>query len=157
MSNNPFSGRVPLNYRQGCEEEVAKSTSYRSGETHELTYRTPHNDRTIAPRNNGCTVLRRYPDGRLDIPYVCGKIIDIIHKMKDSGRVTEFEKAILALTLPKQFQRLIDEKIAKTMTKISNEERMLLALHLSQHMKEEINWNAGLGGGSVPGRGTTRS
>jgi hypothetical protein len=161
MSNNPYAGRVPLNYRQGCEEEVSKAvekpTSYRPGETHELRYRTPHNDRTIMPRNDGCTMLRRYPDGRLDIPYVCGKVIEIIHKMKDAGHVTQFEKALLALALPKPFQKLIDTKIAKTMTKLSNEERMLLGLYLSQHLKEELNWNAGMGGGSVPGRGSTRS
>lgn len=162
MSNNPWAGRVPLNYRQGCEEEVAKAvgakeTSFRPGVTHELKYQIPHNDRTIMPRNNGCTMLRRYADGRLDIPYVCGKIIEIIHKMKDAGHVTQFEKALLALTLPKPFQKLIDAKIAKTMTKISNEERMMLGLYLSQHLKEELNYNAGLGGGSVPGRGSTRS
>jgi hypothetical protein len=161
MANNPFAGRVPLNYRQGCEEEVSKAvenpTSYRPGETHELKYRTPHNDRTVMPRNDGCTHLRRYADGRLDVPYVCGKIIEIIHKMKDAGHVTEFEKALLAMALPHAFQKLIDEKIAKTMTKLSSQERMMLGLYLSQHLREELNWNAGLGGGSVPGRGSTRS
>jgi hypothetical protein len=157
MSNNPWAGAVPLNYRQGTEEEVAKSTSYRPGKVFPVKYRTPDNDRTIAPRNEGCTLLRRYPNGVLDIDYVVGKIIDIIHKMKDGGATTQIEKALLTLVLPNQFKKLIDPKIAQTVTKLSNDERLLLALKVNQHKREELNWNVGQGGGSVEGRSSTRS
>jgi len=157
MSNNPYAGAVPLNYRQGTEEQVARSTSFRPGETHKPEYRNQYNDRTILPRNEGCTPLRRYPDGRLDFQFVASHIIDIIHKIKDGGNVTEFEKALLTLTLPKQFGRLVDPKIAQTMTKISTDERLAIAMLLDRHQREELNWNAGMGGGSVPGRGSSRS
>lgn len=164
MSNNPFAGRVPLNFRpQETADEVRKavsdkSTSYRPGKIHPTIYRTPHNERTVSPpRQDGNTALRRYPDGRLDIPYVAHKIIEVIHKMKDGGYTTEFEKALLCLVLPGQFKQLIDAKIAQTMTKLSTDERMLLALYVNKHHREELNWNAGRGGGSVPGRGQTRS
>jgi hypothetical protein len=156
MSHNPFCGAVPLNYRQGCEDKVAKAveeTSYRPGEVHKPEFRTPPSD----TRNSGCTPLRRYPNGILDHKYVAMQVIDIIHKMKDGGFVTNFEKALLSLILPDKFKELIDTKIAQTMTKLSNDERMLIALMVGQHVQEELNYNAGLGGGSVPGRSSTRS
>ena len=157
MSNNPFAGAVPLNYRQGTEETVAKSTSYRPGEQFKLEYRNQYNDRTIVPRNPGCEILRRYPNGVLDLKYVANKIIDIIHKIKDQGNITEMERAVLSLILPQQFGKLVNPKIAQTVTKLSNDERMALAVIVNQHTKEEMNYNAGLGGGSVPGRSSTRA
>lgn len=157
MANNPISGAVPLHLRRSSREEIAKSTSYRSGEVHPVFYRTPHADKTIMPREDGNTILRRYPNGQLCIAYVAHKIIDIIHKMEDRGHVTDFEKAILSLILPDSFGKLVNSKIAQAMTKLSNDERMLLAVCVNKHMKEELNYNAGRGGGSVRGRGVTRS
>lgn len=159
MANNPHSGAVPLNYRQGVEAAVEKSvtsgTSYRPGETHKTEYRNQFNDRTLN-RNEGCTPLRRYPNGILDHKYVAHQVIDIIHKMKDSGNVTDFERALLTLVLPGKFKELIDSKIAQTMTKLTIDERMMVGLLVEQHLREELNWNSGLGGGSVPGRSSTR-
>jgi len=161
-NNNPYAGAVPLHLRPATtadkvEKAVSSQTSYRPGEVHPTMLRTPHNDRTILPRNEGCTILRRYPDGRLDIPYVANKIIEIFHKMKDGGNTTEMERAVLCMALPQAFSKLIDPKIAQTMTKLAKDERMMLALYLDKHRREELNWNAGMGGGSVPGRGSTRS
>lgn len=180
---NFAAGHVPLNYRQGVEEEVVKAvtsqgsyekeltdtrTSYISGETHKPKYRNQYNDRTVLPRNEGCTPLRRFPNGVLDHKYAAHQVIDIIHKIKDGGFITEFERAILSLILPALHESkgsityptssgLVDPKIAQTMTKLSNDERMLIAIIVEQHLREELNWNSGLGGGSVPGRSTTRS
>jgi hypothetical protein len=155
MSTNPFAGRVPLNLRVGTTEQIAKSTSYRPGEVHRSEYRNP-NQEPILNRNEGCTPLRRYPDGRLDIPYVADQIIDLVHKAQDAGNLTNFEKALLTLILPGHFQ-LIDHQIAATMAKISDEERLQLAMTVLRHFNEETNYNAGRGGGSVPFRSTTRS
>ena len=159
MSSNPFSGHVPLNYRKGVEEQVTKSvesgTSFRPGETHQVEYRNQFQDKTLK-RNEGCTPLRRYPNGTLDHKYVAHQVIDVVHKMKDGGSVTDFERALLTLVLPGKFKELIDSKIAQTMTKLSNDERMMIGLLVEQHMREELNWNAGMGGGSVPGRGSSR-
>ncbi len=155
--NNPYAGRVPLNYRpQETADVVAKSaTSYRPGIKHNCEYRTPQQDPSLN-RNEGCTPLRRYPDGRLDIKYVAHKVIDIIHKAQNGGNLTNFEKALLSLILPGHFQ-LIDPKIAHTMAKTTDTERMLVATEVTRHFNEEKNWNAGQGGGSVPFRSTTRS
>jgi hypothetical protein len=159
VANNPFAGAVPLNYRQGVEEAVEKAvtsgTSYRNGETHHTEYRNQFNDKTLN-RNEGCTPLRRYPNGTLDHKYVAHQVIDVLHKMKDGGNVTDFERALLTLVLPGKFKELIDPKIAQTMTKLSNDERMMLGIMVEQHLREELNWNAGAGGGSVPGRSSSR-
>jgi hypothetical protein len=161
MAENPYQGRVPLHLRQDTEK-VAKAvpldkTSYREPREHELSYRNQYVDGTITPRNSGCTILRRYANGVLCFQYVAGEVISLLNKVRDGGHVTEYEKAILALVLPKPFGKLINAKIAQTMTKLSNDERMVLAHMVAAHLKEEINWNAGMGGGSVPGRSTTRS
>lgn len=164
MANNPYAGRVPLNFRPQATADVVEKAvsyqgaSYRPGEVHPTIYRSPHNDRTISsPREDGNTALRRYPDGRLDVQYVANKIIDIVHKMQDGGSTTDYEKALLTLILPGQFRQLIDPKIAQTMTKLTKDERLLIAVCIDKHRREELNYNTGLGGGSVPGRGSTRS
>lgn len=157
MSANPFAGHVPLNYRQGCEEAVAKSTSYRPGEYHPRNYRNQQQDKTIKPRNEGNTLLRRYPNGVLCHSEVVEKIIDVIHKMQDHGYITEIEKALLTLVLPQQFGKLIDSKIAQTMTRLSNDERLRLHVLVSARLREELNWQAGMGGGTVEGRSASRS
>jgi hypothetical protein len=158
MANTP---RVPIHLRQDAEK-VAKAvaldeTSYKTGITHEVQYNNQYYDNTGTARNTGCTVLRRYANGVLCFAYVTGEIISLLNKVRDNGHVTEYEKAILALVLPKPFGKMIDSKIAQTMTKLTNEERMVLAHMVAAHMKEEQNWNAGLGGGSVSGRSSTRS
>lgn len=159
MSNNPFAGSVPLNLIRDKEkvEKSVDSTSYRSGIQHPVECRSQYQDKTIKPRNMGCTPLRRYPNGQLDVKFVAHQIIDLVHKVKDSGDLTNYEKAILSLILPDQFRDLIAPKIAGTMARMSDEERLMVAIIVKQHMGEELNWNAGYGGGSVPGRSSTRS
>jgi hypothetical protein len=156
MSVNPFAGQIPLN-RRVDNDKIAKETSFKSGEVHEPGFRNQFNDKTIMPRNNGNEVLRRYPNGTLDMEYATHKIISVLNTIQDRGFITDHEKAIVALVLPDQFKELIDPKIAATMTKISNDERMLLRVLVNRHLKEVQNYNAGRGGGSVEGRSTTRS
>ena len=152
MANNPYAGKVPLNIRKD-ESQLAKSTSYRPGIQHRLPVRNQHDD---LGRNAGITYARRYPNGRLDVPYVAHKVITIAHKAKDSGKLNGDEKALLSLVLPGIFP-LMDAKIAGTMFRMTDEERLMVAMAVRQHMAEEVNWNAGHGGGSVPGRSTSRS
>lgn len=154
MSTNPFAGAVPLNLRQDAEK-VEKSTSYRDGIVHPSNVRTPDMTPELG-RNIGCTPLRRYPNGQLDVPFVAHQVIDVIHKIQDGGFVTDFERALVTLILPGQFG-LMDQSLAGTMAKLSDDERVLVAVKVNAHMKEEENWNAGRGGGSVAGRSVTRS
>ena len=156
MSSNPFAGHVPLHLRKADQgETIAKSTSFRPGIIHRSEYRTPQ-QKPEQMRNEGCTPLRRYPDGRLDVKYVAHHVIDVVHKAENGGVLTNYEKALLSSILPGKFQ-LVDQKIAATMARMTDEERMLVALTVLKHFHEELNWNAGRGGGSVPLRNVTRS
>jgi hypothetical protein len=156
MSHNPFAGRVPLNLRKSTDpSEIRRATSYRPGIAHHSEYRNPNQD-TSLDRNEGCTPLRRYPNGVMDIPYVAQQIVDIVHKAENKGSLTSYEKAMLSLILPKEYQ-LIDSKLAATMARITDEEKLLVRVFIDRHFREEINYNAGQGGGSVPGRHQTRS
>ena len=155
--SNPYSGAVPLNLRQrGQEETIAKSTSWRPGVTHKIPVRNQHDDMTIVPRNTGCTHARRYPNGNLDVKYVAQKVIDVIHKAQMGGFLTNDEKALLTVILPGNFM-LMDMKIAGTMFRMTDTERLLVAIMVQRHLNEELNWNSGRGGGSVPNRSVTRS
>jgi hypothetical protein len=150
MSNNVYAGRVPLNLRKSGEaEKLAKSTSYRSGIEHPVSYRTPQKDSLM--REEGCTPLRRYPNGLLDVNYVAQQVVDIVHKAEMGGNLTSFEQAILSVILPDKFQ-LADISISNTMARLTDSEKMLVALQVQRHLNEELNYNAGRGGGSVPFR-----
>lgn len=157
MANNPYSGGVPLNHQQDLKK-AKEATSYRPGISHTPPVRDQYTDPKLAPRNVGCTPLRRYPNGKLDVKYVAGQIIDLIHKVQNAGKLTEFEKALLTSILPATFQfHGMDTRLAGTHARMSDEEKILVAMIVNAHLKEEENWNAGLGGGSVPGRHVTRS
>ena len=155
MPGTPFSGHVPLNLRRGDKDTIEKSTSFKPGKVHPVFYRDQYSDKTLDTRNPGCTVLRRYPNGMLDIEYVCGQVIELYHKAKHGGKLTQYEQAVLSIILPGPFGKLVDSKIAHTMTKMSQEEKLLVALQVRRHLNEELNYNAGRGGGSVPNRSTT--
>jgi len=160
VPSNPLTGAVPLNLRKpGGEETVVKSTSYRPGESHRVPVtRSQYDDPRLQQRNVGCTPLRRYPNGKLDVKYVAQQIVDLVHKAKDGGKLTEFEKALLTSILPAQFHYPgMDVRMTRTMARMSDEERLLVAILLQGHLKEEENFNAGRGGGSVSGRSTSRS
>jgi hypothetical protein len=149
MSNNPYAGRVPLNLRAN-EETIAKSTSYRDGITHKTEVRMPKD------REEGCTPLRRYPNGQLDVKYVAQTIVTLIHKVMDGGNLTDFERALLTSILPEKCP-FMDKKLAGTMARMSDDEKAMVALLVQGHIGEEVNWNAGRGGGSVSGRHVSRS
>jgi len=158
MSNSPYAGRVPLNLRRD-PDTVAKSTStetsFRDGVTHKTEVRSPQIDGV--DRNEGCTPLRRYPNGKLDFKYVANQIIDTLHKLQDGGNLTSFEKAMLVSILPGKFEGLMDKRLAGVHARMTDEEKIAVALLVNAHLQEEVNWNAGRGGGSVPGRSVSRS
>lgn len=155
MANNPFSGRVPLN-RVSDLSKATDSTSYRPGVIHKPEYNCQFRDNETLKRNLGSESLRRYPNGTLDFNYAKDKIIDLIHMVRDGGNLTPYEKSILVMISPIQFGDMMDKKIAHTMTKLSIDERLVLSTLVSQHLNEELNYNAGRGG-SIPNRHVTQS
>lgn len=152
-NTNPFSGAVPINMIID-RDKIIKSTSYRSGVTFPIMYRTPQQDPSLH-REEGCTPLRRYPNGKLDITYVAQNVVDMIHKVENGGELTHFEQSLLTLVLPHKFQ-FVDPKIAESMARITEDERALVAVYIMRHINEELNYNAGRGS-NVPFRHTTKS
>ena len=147
-----MAARIPLNLRNKANEgRIEKSASYRSGISHPQTYRTPANDSTIEPRFDGNQPLRRYPNGVLDVAYAANKVIDIIHKIQDAGNVTDYEKALLSSILPVTIGGMSSD-MAHALTKLSAAEKVVVQAAVEGHLAAEANWNAGRGGGSVPGR-----
>tara|TARA_Y100000310_G_scaffold288455_1_gene314069 strand:+ start:494 stop:937 length:444 start_codon:yes stop_codon:yes gene_type:complete len=104
----------------------------------------------------GNSIFRRYANGTLDYKYAVTKVFEALERVRDGGCPNEVEKAALSIIVP-GMEGLMDKAFASTMLKMSNDEKaMLKTLFIANH-KEVLNYNAGLGGGSVPGRTQTTS
>ena len=144
--------RTPEGTDYTNEEDVVRFTRI------DATYRTPHD------RMCGNPFFRRHVGGGLDYEYVKHKVIDAIHRAKDSGGVAgqlnNEEKTALCVLFPGQFAYLDDgmvATVAAVQCKLTPFEIEEVRRRVAAHLAEELNWNAGLGGGSVPGRHQTRS
>jgi hypothetical protein len=122
------------------------------------SYRTP------IDRVSGNEFFRRYLDGRLDIKYAVGKVVDALHRAKDGGGVDQLnneEASCLRLLFPMPFHDMSNAAVCGTIAavqfRISELEKEQIRRAVSSHIQEELNYNAGLGGNSTPGRSQTRS
>lgn len=121
------------------------------------SYRTP------AARVNGNAFFRRYMDGSLDLEYACHLIIDALHHVKDCGGVDSLntaEKTALSVLFPQSFMEVdatMVAQVAQVQFRLSPAEVEMLRVKVASKLAAELNWNAGLGGGSVPGREVTRT
>jgi hypothetical protein len=121
------------------------------------TYRTP------VGRLNGNEFFRRYMDGSLDIKYAASKVIDALHRSKDGGGVDQLnseEKVCLSVLFPEVFMEVdaaIVSTVAAVQLKITVDEMYAIKQLVARHVQEELNYNAGRGGNSAPGRNQTRS
>lgn len=154
---------IPLHIQNALGSGSAQEqlTDYRSTEEiPEVPSGVRSSYRTPANRATGIDVFRRYADGTLDIEYAKHKVVDMIHKVKEGAYLTEWEKCILCCCYPDVFF-LMDHDIAADMLRItmrvSPAEMLAIAQAVSAFLAEEMNYNAGLGGGSVPGRSSTRA
>jgi len=174
MSGSDNSSKVPVRFIEG-NQELLKSmgTDYSSvkGKTDYINdvhanvemARIEENYRTPTGRVNGNELFRRYLDGRLDIKYAVHKVVDALHKYREHA-VPLYTQELVALQIlfPEVISDgLIDPSmvsaVAGVNVKITPQERELIRIKVASHIAEEINWNAGMGGGSVPGRHQTRA
>lgn len=148
MSEDRTNTRVPLN------SPLYKSAnpSYRKQKLRESKYKVPNNSWLA-----GNSILRRYANGALDYSYAVGKIFECLDKLKDGGQMLPGDQALLSLVMPGLEKVKVPGAMAATMIKISDEEKMKLRLLVNAQRNEMLNWNAGMGGGSVPMRTTTTS
>jgi hypothetical protein len=132
----PYASKKPL--------KLAKEPNARDNIKHPITERRP--ETSIKPGNSPC---RRYANGKLDIEYVAQNVVDIIHKAEYGGKLNSLELAMLATIIPGKYYHTIDPLTAKTLFKITKEEKALVALHVFLHFQAEKNWNAGRGSGNL--------
>jgi hypothetical protein len=146
--------RVPLNMQQGgLEKAVKKNPSYesaRSNEIHEPQYEEMKDRAGV----NEQTRVRRYPNGELDYTWVMNTIVDSIHKAETGMYLTPVEESLLTVFFPLSFQK-VEAAQAEIRTQLSKSEKAYLKEMIDAHLKEELNWNAGRGGGSLLGRSRT--
>lgn len=111
-------------------------------------------------RENGNAVFRRYPNGDLDLENAKHIILDLLHLAKDKHPLTEMEKLILGCMLPQLFP-FVDARLVipmmTTQLRITPMECAVVADLVAAHLKAEMSYNAGIGGGGDEGRSTTRS
>ena len=121
------------------------------------SYRSP------SDRVNGNALFRRYPNGDLDIVSAVHCVVDALHRAKESGgmdQLNSLEKVALSVLFPTQFtdmDPMMVSSVAAVQLRLSPLEIMQVRGTVARHLAEELNWNAGRGGGSVPGRSDTRN
>lgn len=125
--------------------------SFRPNQIHKPQYQNM-DDR---PSTHAMSLIRRYPNGELDLIWAANHIIDALRLMEDHPEaVTPLQDALLTVVFPMKFRKM-EPRQAEVRTKLSKSEKESLAEYVKAHLAEVTNYNAGRGGGSVPGR--TRS
>lgn len=124
--------------------------SFRPNVIHEVQY-SEMDDRAST---HAMASMRRYPNGELDYQWAVSVIMDAIHKAERGMYLTPVEEAMITVVFPLKY-RATEPMQAEIRTKLSSTEKSDLKELVEAQIKEELNYNAGNGGGSVPGR--TRS
>lgn len=167
MSNN-FSKR-PVRF-QPENAELIKSMGYEEAKD-ATDYVNDTNVVSVAPgvnssyrtppdRVNGNKLFRRYLDGHLDMEHATHIVIDAVHKLKHGGPLNDLEKVALQVLFPGNFggtymDQAMAASVASVQLDLLPQEQALIRIKCAAHFAEEMNWNAGQGGGSVPGRSQT--
>ena len=143
--------------REGTDYRPGEESAYNVAPGVRPSYRTP------PERVNGNPMFRRYPDGKLDVAYAVHQVVDALHRVKESGghdQLNSLEKIALSVLFPMSFQYVdpgMAPAVASVQLRLGPAELLMIREAVGGHLAEEANWNAGRGGGSVPGRHVTRN
>jgi len=148
MSESKAKTRVPLNSPMHGD----RNPSYRAQKLRESKFKVP---KPVWMAGN--SILRRYANGALDFDYAIAKIFECMHNLKNGGPMLPVDQALLAIIMPTLDRVAVPGAAAATMIRLSPEEVVRLQMLTAAEQQEILNWNAGLGGGSTPGRATTLS
>ncbi len=142
---------------EGGTDYRQEESAYQVGAGVLSSYRTP------ADRLNGNQLFRRYTSGALDVMWAAHQVIDALHRVKESGghdQLNSLEKVALSVLFPQSFSFVAPgmvSAVAAVQLRLSPLEVIQVREAVARHLAEEVNWNSGLGGGSVPGRHVTRN
>lgn len=140
-----YGPKVPIFIQNPKIVKSFKSPSYRISRVHHLQYR----DMEDRPGISKDSIMRRYPDGRLDYQWAKNMVVDALHNLSTSHALQPLQRAVLKMVLPEIKIDILPSQ-ANLMTKLSQSELDNLRKLVRQHMEEEENWNAGRGGSNVP-------
>lgn len=143
---------MPLNFQDHFIEKAVDKTSpsYRETIHHPVNYKEMEG----RPTTHAMSRIRRFTDGKLDFNWAAQTIIDAIHKAEYNGYLTPLEESLIAAVFPLKFKKT-EVAQGEIRTQLSRSEKEYLKEYVNSHLKEELNWNAGRGGGSVEGRKRT--
>lgn len=155
-SSNRFA-RVPLNIQ---DPRINKSGpqandsygSFREDHHSDPKYQYQGQDR---PNTHMMSIIRRNPDGTLDYEWAKDMVLDALNKVGWEGALLPIDQALLTVVFPDKIQAM-EPMQADLMTQFSPSEKDHVRAMVEAQLKEMENWNTGLGGGSVEGRGKTR-
>jgi len=153
-----------LKSQEGIAGQRKDGTDYSRDESVATISKPTAQYRTPLDRNSGNVFFRRYMGGELDMKYAVSKVVDAVHRVKDSGGINQLnneEATCLRVLFPVQFGGMenaaVSGTIAAVQLRLAPEEMVAIRVAVAKHLQEEMNYNAGRGGGSAPGRSQTRS
>ena len=152
MSDN--SSKIPLNFfaKANNPKKNPSFESFRDNEIHPVNYKKMDNRASMVDHAR----LRRNLDGSLDFPGTLLKIMDAVSKYNRGVMVlTPLESSLLALIIPNKFSPA-EAAQADVKVQLSRGEKSQLKEMVEARLKEEENYNAGRGGGSVEDRSETK-
>lgn len=150
---NKYHGpRVPLNMQRNLSKAKPSqiNPSYESARPNEIFPET-YGPMIGRPSTHAMAWMRRYPDGTLDFQWALNVLIDAVKKAEYNHYLTPLEESMINVIFPNSYPSS-PEGIADIRTQLSRTEKRTLKEMAEAQFKEELNYNAGEGGGSVPGR-----
>ena len=161
MSDFNTLSKIPLHLQSQKSKELCKAEydkfknesyeSFRPNEVFPVNYKEMDDSHvTMEPVSR----LRRYANGALDYSWVVNQILDALHGMEYNDFLTPLQQSLLTVLFPQKF-RLEEPALSQIRTMLSQSEKDMLERMVIARIKEELNYNVGEGGGSVPGRSRT--
>jgi len=143
MSN--YGPRKPLHFQNpGLAKSLRANPSYRVSRLHDMEYK----DIEDRPGMSKDSIMRRYPDGSLDMEWAKNMVVDAIHNLSTPHALQPLQSALLKMVFPDAPLPMLDSQ-ANLMTKLSSTEKDKLKTIVTRHLMEEANWNTGRGGGNL--------
>lgn len=150
--------KIPLHMQSEDVRKTAKQNpsyeSFRDNKVHPTAQYNNMWEEDNRPSTHAMARMRRYPDGKLDYEWAALTVVGAVQKAEEGYYLAPVEESLLTVVFPMKF-RMVDPQMADVRTKLSRSEKAFLREIVEGKLKEQLNWNAGYGGGSVSGR--TRS
>lgn len=154
MSKGFTGTRIPLHMQNPDIVKGKKNPSYESfrpNNIHPVNYDKIDSGHVST---HAMSHMRRYPDGTLDMMWAMNTILDAIKTAEQGYPLTPLEESFLTVVFPLKFRK-VEPQQAEIRTQLSRTEKRALKELVEAQIIEELNYNAGRGGGSAAGRSRT--